>query len=59
MNNRYLYDLCNGRKWVEVREFLDSDSTNKDKKRELVRIEEGVPGHVYIGHAGEVHLLTS
>ncbi len=37
MNNCNLNDLCWGGKWVEVREFLDSDSTNKDKKRELVR----------------------
>ena len=37
MNNCNLNDLCWGGKWVEIREFLDSDSTNKDKKRELVR----------------------
>ena len=36
MKDNYLNDLCEYEEWVEVREFLDSDSTNKDKKREFV-----------------------
>ena len=41
MNDSYIYDLCRGRKWDEVRKFLDTDSNNKDKKLEVVRYRGG------------------
>ena len=37
MNDNHLIGLCHGKKWDEIREFLDSDSTNNnDKKRQFV-----------------------
>jgi len=44
MNGKYLYALCRGKKWDEVREFLDSDSNNKDRKLEVVHYREGGDG---------------
>ena len=45
MNGKHLYDLCYGKKWDEVRKFLDSDSNNKDKKLEVVRYRGGNAGY--------------
>ena len=36
MKHSYLFDLCQEKRWDEVREFLDSDSNNKDEKRQFV-----------------------
>jgi len=34
MNSKHVYDLCRGKKWDQVRRFLDSDSNNnKDDKK--------------------------
>lgn len=41
MNGKQLQALCYGKQWVKVRKFLDSDSTNKDKKREFVCYQGG------------------
>jgi len=41
MNDNHLYDLCYGKKWDQVRKFLDSDSNNKDKKRQSVCYQGG------------------
>jgi len=41
MNDNHVYDLCYYDKWDEVREFLDSDSNNNKKKRQLVCYQGG------------------
>ena len=43
MNENHLYNLCLDKEWDEVRKFLDSDSNNKEKKRQFVcyRIWDG------------------
>jgi len=54
MNDRYLKDFCRDKKWNQVREFLDSDSSNKDKKdkkrQQVVRHRRG-NGRTCLHHA--------
>jgi len=35
MNSDYLYNLCRGKNWVEVRKYLASDASKKDKKHQV------------------------
>lgn len=43
MNDNYLFKLCGDQKWDQVRAFLDSDSNNKDEKRQFVFYQGASP----------------
>jgi len=51
MRQNQLYNLCDRKKWEEIRKFLDSDSNNKNKKRQSVCYQGGTSGFTCLHHA--------
>ena len=40
MNDNHLYNLCANEKWPEVQEYLSSDATDEEKKRDVMLTDD-------------------